>query len=119
MNALPYSTLESKKAGEALDVLLSAFILRLKKNKKLFRSELQNYWSFKGRLYRAFPWLQAVVVMSLVGPHPPESAASQFSRGISVLIKSTQGMYEEWKGQHYPQKSSWTLTVGLDWIGYW
>lgn len=45
---LPYSVLESKQAGEELDALLSAFTLRLKKSKKLFRSQLQNY--FNGKL---------------------------------------------------------------------
>lgn len=48
MDLLPYSALESKQAGEALDALLSAFPLRLKKSQKLFRSQLQNY--FNGKL---------------------------------------------------------------------
>lgn len=42
MGALPYFALESKQGAGALDVL-SAFILRLKKSKELFRSLLQNY----------------------------------------------------------------------------
>lgn len=50
MDALPYFALESKQEGEALDALLSAIILRFKKSKELFRSQLQNYWTFKGRL---------------------------------------------------------------------
>lgn len=49
MGALPYFAIESKQGAGALDVL-SAFILRLKKSKELFRSLLQNYWTFKGRL---------------------------------------------------------------------
>lgn len=43
IDALPYSALESKQAGEALDALLSAFLLGLKRSKKLCKSKRQNY----------------------------------------------------------------------------
>lgn len=39
VDALPYSALESEQAGEALDALLSAFILGLKRSKKLCKSK--------------------------------------------------------------------------------
>lgn len=39
VDALPYSALESKQAGEALDALLSAFILGLKRSKKLCKNK--------------------------------------------------------------------------------
>lgn len=55
VDALPYSALESEQAGEALDALLSAFILGLKRSKKLCKNKRQNYGTFRGRLYRAFP----------------------------------------------------------------
>lgn len=55
MDALPYSALESEQAGEALDAVLSAFILGLKRSKKLCKNKRQNYRTFRGRLYRAFP----------------------------------------------------------------